>query len=131
MLEFISYTSRSEICLVVRGVRSFSYTFRLEICLVVRYMGSLSETPCAGLYANLSVGEYLLHAPCWNLPHRLAREESLSLSRAENCLVVRRVRSLSYSPHAGICPVVWRVDSFSYTPLAGICLVVRRAGSLS
>ena len=64
--------------------------------------------------------------------------------RAENCLVFRRLGSISDTPLAVIFPVVRRLGSFSYTPRAGeyvlsffgtgvslnahaaICLVVKR-----
>ena len=45
--------------------------------------------------------------------------------------VTRRVRSLSYTPLAGIVLVIQLLGSLSYTSCAEICLVVRRVRSLS
>ena len=64
------------------------------------------------LSCRSSGGEFLLHAPCWNLSR------------------VRHVRSLSHTPRDEICLFVRRAVGLTYKPLAGVCQVVRLLGRL-
>ena len=76
-------------------------------------MGSFSYTPRDGIC------EFIL-------PRRWQLGSFSYTPRAGNCLVFRRVGSLSDTPLAVIFLVVRQVGSFSYTSRDGICLVRRR-----
>ena len=175
---------RSRICLVIRSGGEFVLQVHvLEICLVFRPGGgggrisftrhilesvrcfsrsveeSLSSAPCwnsVWSFGHTSGGDFLLHAPCWNLclvvwrvgslyysPPGISTAGSESVSSVrigrwgfslthpvlESVWAVGRVGSLSYTSHVLVfCLVVRREESFSYTPRAEVCLVVKRVG---
>ena len=130
----LPYTPCPGICLVVRLEESFSHTPRATVCLVVKRVGSFSYTSDLGILKSVLSfvgrrvsltrpvlvsgsyrvsGQFLLHAPLWNLCVRSADRGSLLAPRTTICLVVRRVGSLSYTPHVGNCLVFRRVESVS------------------
>ena len=73
----------------------------------------LLHAPYWNLSRRSSGGEIFLHAPCWNLSRRLARGEFVFHTLSD-----------------GICLFVWRVVGLIYKPCVGVSQVVRLLGRL-
>ena len=78
-MDSLSYTPRVGIRLVVRRVGGLSYTPRARSCLVKGWWGvSLYDGICVFVRPRRSAGgEFLLHAPSWNLSCRSSVGESI------------------------------------------------------
>ena len=104
--EGLSYTPLNRICLAVRRMASLSYRLRVRIRLVSHRVVSLSNTPYAALYFVIRWVDTILHTSCWNLSRRSAGGSFSNTHSAGIRLVIRRVGSLSFTPHAEIYLVV-------------------------
>ena len=90
-------------------------------------MGSVSRGESLSTYAVMeSVFLFVcLTRPVQESVSSVSRWEVSLTPRAEICLIVRLVGSLSYISHAVVFLVIRRVGSFSSKLLAGFCLFVR------
>ena len=67
-------STRDQFCLVVCRVGSLSHTHRAGLCLVLLVSGEfLQHAPCWNLSDRSTVWESLFYTPCWNLSRRFGR----------------------------------------------------------